>query len=451
MTPTNIDLENKPVGKLLLYYSVPAIIGMISISISHFADRAFIGHGVGSFAISGLALTYPIIMLIQAFGSLVGIGASARISIVLGMKDTPWAERILANGLFITTTFWTLITVFGLLFLEPILTAFGASENTMPYAKNYLRIILPASIFMNIAYGYGSMMRASGYPKKSMFAPIIAMCLHLILAPIFIFVLDAGIKGAAWAMAISRFVSACYVMFHFLSDDSRVRFRRSAFKLQWSIVRNITAIGLSPFLMHVAASAVAIVVNLVLRRHGGDLAIGAYAIVVAYSMLFIMIVAGLCQGMQPIVGYNFGAGKLKRMKDTLLMTIKIGVSVNTVGLLLALLIPTTMMRLFTTDIEIIEIGSRGLFFVFLMAPLFGFQIVTSNFYQSVNKPVLSITMSMLRQLVFFIPFLFIFSNRWGLDGVWYAVVASDFLSVSVAIAVFFWQKRVFYPRKILYS
>jgi len=236
-------------------------------------------------------------------------------------------------------------------------------------------------------------------------------------------------------------------MSHFLKKDSLVRFRRKAFKWQWSIIRNITTIGLSPFLMHVAASVVAIVVNLVLRQHGGDLAIGAYAIVVAYSMLFIMIVAGLCQGMQPIVGYAFGAGKLKRMKDTLLLTIKIGMGVNTVGLLLALLIPTTMMRLFTTDPEIIDIGARGLFFVFLVAPLFGFQIVTSNFYQSVNKPVLSITMSMLRQLVFFVPFLFIFSSRWGLDGVWYAVLVSDFLSVVVAVFVFFWQRRVFYPRK----
>ena len=447
MKQTNLDLENKPVGHLLLHYSVPAIIGMISISISHFADRAFIGHGVGALAISGLALTYPIIMLVQAIGSLVGIGGAARISIVLGMKDIPWAERILTNSLFLTTAFWICITTLGLIFMEPLLIAFGASENTLPYAKEYLKIILPGSIFANIAYSYGNMMRSSGYPKKAMYAPLIAVSLHLILAPIFIFVLNAGIKGAALAFVMSRFVSAGYVMSHFLKKDSLVRFRRKAFKWQWSIIKNITTIGLSPFLMHVAASVVAIVVNLVLRQHGGDLAIGAYAIVVAYSMLFIMIVAGLCQGMQPIVGYAFGAGKLKRMKDTLLLTIKIGMGVNTVGLLLALLIPTTMMRLFTTDPEIIDIGARGLFFVFLVAPLFGFQIVTSNFYQSVNKPVLSITMSMLRQLVFFVPFLFIFSSRWGLDGVWYAVLVSDFLSVVVAVFVFFWQRRVFYPRK----
>jgi len=447
MSQTNLDLENKPVGHLLLHYSVPAIIGMISISISHFADRAFIGHGVGALAISGLALTYPIIMLVQAIGSLVGIGGAARISIVLGMKDIPWAERILTNSLFLTLAFWVFITTLGLIFMEPLLIAFGASENTLPYAKEYLKIILPGSIFANIAYSYGNMMRSSGYPKKAMYAPLIAVSLHLILAPIFIFVLNAGIKGAALAFVMSRFVSAGYVMSHFLKKDSLVRFRRKAFKWQWSIIKNITTIGLSPFLMHVAASVVAIVVNLVLRQHGGDLAIGAYAIVVAYSMLFIMIVAGLCQGMQPIVGYAFGAGKLKRMKDTLLLTIKIGMGVNTVGLLLALLIPTTMMRLFTTDPEIIEIGAHGLFFVFLVAPLFGFQIVTSNFYQSVNKPVLSITMSMLRQLVFFVPFLFIFSNRWGLDGVWYAVLISDFLSVVVAVFVFFWQRRVFYPRK----
>ena len=281
-----------------------------------------------------------------------------------------------------------------------------------------------------------------------MYAPIIAVVLNLILTPIFIFGLDAGIKGAAWAFAISRFVSSCYVMHHFLSSDSRVRFRRATFKLKGYIIRNITAIGLSPFLMHVAASAVAIAVNLVLRRHGGDLAIGAYAIVSAYAMLFIMIIAGLSQGMQPIVGYSFGAGKLKRMKDTLILTIKIGISITSVGLLSVVLFPTQMMRLFTADAELIEIGSRGLFFVFLMMPLFGgFQIICSNFYQSINKPILSITVSLCRQLLFFIPLLLLFSNRWGLDGVWYAVAVSDFLSVILAISVFFWQKRVFYPRK----
>lgn len=443
-----IDLENKPVGKLLLHYSVPAIIGAVSISISHLADRAFIGHGVGSLAVSGLALTYPIAMLIMAFGTLVGVGSAARISIVLGMKDTPWAERILANSLFLSFAFWTLVTILGLIFLEPMLVAFGASENTLPYAKDYLKIIIPTSIFGNISYSYGSMMRASGYPKKSMYAPIIAVVLNLILTPIFIFGLDAGIKGAAWAFAISRFVSSCYVMHHFFSSDSRVRFRRATFKLKGYIIRNITAIGLSPFLMHVAASAVAVVVNLVLREHGGDLAIGAYAIVSAYAMLFIMIIAGLSQGMQPIVGYSFGAGKLKRMKDTLILTIKIGISITSVGLLSVLLFPTQMMRLFTADAELIEIGSRGLFFVFLMMPLFGgFQIICSNFYQSINKPILSITVSLCRQLLFFIPLLLLFSNRWGLDGVWYAVAVSDFLSVILAISVFFWQKRVFYPRK----
>ncbi|MCL2412760.1 MAG: MATE family efflux transporter [Bacteroidales bacterium] len=447
MKQIDIDLERKPVGKLLLHYSVPAIIGAISISLCHLADRAFIGHGVGSFAVSGLALTYPIVMLIMAFGTLVGVGASARISIVLGMKDTPWAERILANSLFLTFTFWSLVTIFGLIFLEPMLIAFGASESTLPYAKDYLKIMIPTSVFGNIAYGYGSMMRASGYPKKSMNAALIAVALNLILAPIFIFGLNGGIKGAAWAAAISRFVSACYVMHHFLSKDSRVKFRQAALKLKWSIIRNVTAIGLSPFLMHVAASVVAIVVNLVLRHHGGDLAIGAYAIVVAYAMLFIMIIAGLSQGMQPIVGYNFGAGKLKRVKDTLLLTIKIGVSINTVGLLLVLLIPTSLLRMFTGDAYLIEMGSRGLFFVFLMMPLLGFQIISGNFYQSINKPVLAIFMSLCRQLLFFIPFLLFFSNRWGLDGVWYAITVSDFLSVIVAVSVFFWQKRVFYPRK----
>jgi putative MATE family efflux protein len=322
---------------------------------------------------------------------------------------------------------------------------FGGSENTIPYAREFLRIVIPGTILVNIAYGYSSMMRASGYPKKSMYALLIGVGLNLILAPIFIFVLKLGISGAAIATTISMFVSASYVMHHFLSKNSRVRFRRHAFKLKWFIVRNVTAIGLSPFLMNVAASAVVMIANLVLRKYGGDLAIGAYSIMGGYAMLFIMITLGICQGMQPIVGYNYGAQKLKRMKDTLLLAIKVGMCINSVGLVCALLIPVPMAKLFTTDAELIGLISHGLIFVFIMSPLIGFQIVTSNFYQSISKPFLSIFMSLCRQILFFVPCLLIFSRIWGLNGVWYAITAADFLSVVVAIIVLLWQRKVFYP------
>lgn len=442
-----LDLETQPVGKLLLQYSIPAIIGTISTSLYNLIDRAFIGQGVGPYAIAGLALTLPIMILIQAFGTLVGVGAAARISIVLGMKDTPWAERILANSLFLTFTFWAITTFFGLMFLDDLLLMFGGSEQTLPYAREFTQIVIPSTIFGNFAYGYSSMMRASGYPKKSMYASLIGVVLNLILAPIFIFWLKLGIRGAAIATTIAMFVSACYVIHHFLSKNSRVRFRRHAFKLKWFIVRNITAIGFSPFSMNIAASAVMMIANLVLRKHGGDLAIGAYSIMGGYAMVFVMITLGVCQGMQPIVGYNYGAQKLKRMKDTLLLAIKVGMGINAVGLVCALLIPTPMARLFTTDAELIEMISHGLIFVFIMAPFIGFQIVTSNFYQSINKPFLSIMMSLCRQILFFVPCMLIFSKIWGLYGVWYAITASDFLSVVVAIVVLLWQRRVFYPRK----
>ncbi len=445
---TQIDLETKPVGKLLLHYSIPAIIGTISTSLYNLIDRAFIGQGVGPYAISGLALTLPILILIQAFGTLVGVGAAARISIVLGMKDTPWAERILANSLFLTLTFWVLTTFFGLTFLDELLMIFGGSEQTIPYAREFMQIMIPASILSNFAYGYSSMMRASGYPKKSMYASLIGVILNLILAPIFIFVLKLGIQGAAIATTISMFVSAVYVIHHFMNKNSRVQFRRCAFKLKWYIVRNVTAIGLSPFLMNIAASAVVMIANLTLRKYGGDLAIGAYAIISGYTMVFVMITLGVCQGMQPIVGYNYGARKLKRMKDTLLLAVKVGIIINSAGLICALLIPTPMARLFTTDAELIKLISHGLIFAFIMAPFIGFQIVTSNFYQSIDKPFLSIMMSLCRQILFFVPLLLIFSRFWGLDGVWYAITASDFLSVVVAFIVLLWQRRVFYPRVV---
>jgi Na+-driven multidrug efflux pump len=267
----------------------------------------------------------------------------------------------------------------------------------------------------------------------------------LVFAPIFIFGFKLGIKGAALATAIATFVSSCYVISHFLNHNSRIYFRTDAFKFDLTIIKNITTIGLSPFLMNATASGIAIIVNSTLRLHGGDLATGAYAIVNSYAMVFTMIVLGLCHGMQPIVGYNFGAGKLKRMKDTLLLTIKVGMGIKTIGLILALLIPMQMARLFTDNTEFTEMAANGLFFVFLLIPLIGFQMVTSNFYQSVNKPALSITMSLSRQLLFFVPCLVFFSNYWGLNGVWYAVTTSDFLSVVVAVSIFVWQKKEFYP------
>ncbi|MEG1762310.1 MAG: MATE family efflux transporter [Bacteroidales bacterium] len=438
------ELETQKVSKLLWKYAVPAVLGTLSMSLYNIVDRIFIGQGVGAYAISGLALTFPIVTIIQAFGTLVGVGASARISIVLGMKDKAWAEKILGNSLVLTLFFWSLLTIFGLLYLDPILLAFGGSEETLPYAREYLRILIPASIFNNFCFSFSNIIRASGSPYDSMKVILIGVVLNVILDPIFIFGFDMGIQGAAYATLISMSVGGFFALRHFMLPSSLLHFRLSAMKLEPKIIRNIIVIGMSPFLMNLAASIVNVFMNQELFQYGGDLAIGAYGIINSYGAFFVMFVIGISQGMQPIVGYNYGAKKLKRMKDTLKLAIKISMGITTFGGIVCVLFPKFLAMVFSSDLELNRITAEGMRYIFLIFPLIGFQIAIANFFQSISKAWLSIMMSLLRQVVFLLPCLYLFSSQWGLLGVWIAAPVSDFMSVCVAAYVLWTQKKVFY-------
>ena len=332
-------LERDKIGSLLLHYSVPAIVGMVVASLYNIVDRVFIGQGVGPLAISGLALTFPLMTLIAAIGTLVGVGASARLSIVLGMKDIKWARNILGNAFILTFVLSAVFITIAMIYLSEILVAFGGSEQTIPYAIDYLKIVIPGSVLTNVSYSFSGMMRASGYPQKSMYTILIGVVLNVILDPIFIFGFGLGIQGAAIATVISMFVSAVFVMNHFFNPKHVVHFEKGCMHLRGYIIRNISSIGMAPFLMNVAACGVNIIMNHQLVRQGGDLAIGAYGILNSYAILIVMSVMGLCQGMQPIVGYNYGAQKYKRMKDTLLLTLRVGTLIMVIGFVVCELFP----------------------------------------------------------------------------------------------------------------
>ncbi len=438
-------LERDKIGSLLLHYSVPAIVGMVVASLYNIVDRVFIGQGVGPLAISGLALTFPLMTLIAAIGTLVGVGASARLSIVLGMKDIKWARNILGNAFILTFVLSTVFITIAMIYLPEILVAFGGSEQTIPYAIDYLKIVIPGSVLTNLSYSFSGMMRASGYPQKSMYTILIGVVLNVILDPLFIFGFGLGIQGAAIATVISMFVSAVFVMSHFFNPKHVVHFEKGCMHLRGYIIRNITSIGMAPFLMNVAACGVNIIMNHQLVRQGGDLAIGAYGILNSYAILIVMSVMGLCQGMQPIVGYNYGAQKYKRMKDTLLLTLRVGTLIMVIGFVVCELFPGLLVSAFTSDPGLKSMAVKGIRLAFIMLPVVGFQIIISNFFQSISKAPKAIFMSLSRQVIFLIPSLYLFSKWFGLTGVWLSIPFSDLLAALVALILILREKRFFYP------
>lgn len=441
-----LGLETTPMGKLLWQYALPAIMGMGANAMYNIADRIFIGQGVGALAISGLALTLPLMLLFTAIGTLVGVGASSRISIVLGMKDKNRAKQILGNATFLTILLSALVITPSMFFLDELLLLFGGSPQTLPYARDFLEIIIPGSIFTNFTYNLANIMRASGYPQKSMRILLSGVLLNLILAPLFIFGFHMGIRGAAIATVLSMFFGFVLAVRHFRSSRSELRLEMGLIKPEWHIIRDILSIGLSPFMMHMTASGVNLVMNQELLKHGGDLAVGAYGIINSFAMLIVMMVMGFCQGMQPIVGYNFGAGKLKRMKDALLLTIRLTFFVMLTGFVGAQFFSKQIARAFTNDPELIEMIVKGMPVYLLALPLVGFQITISNFFLSIGRAGISMFMSLSRQLIFLIPALLLFAHLYGLKGVWIAGPVSDTTATFVAAFFLIRQRKIFYRR-----
>lgn len=432
-------LGTERISTLLLRYAIPAIIAMMASSLYNLMDSIFIGHGVGPMALSGLGITMPLMNLGAAFGSLVGIGASTLLSIKMGQNDQSSALRILGNVIILNTVIGLTYTAIGLPFLDPILTFFGASENTIGYAHSYMLIILAGNVVTHVYLGLNDMLRASGYPGRAMAIMLTAVILNGILNAIFIFGFGWGIEGAAWATIIAQFTAMGLELKHFLDPKHLIHFTRATIRLRRSIVKGILAIGMAPFLMYVCSSVIVILINKSLLHHGGDLYIGAYSNVNRIAMLFIMVVMGLNQGMQPIVGYNFGARKIDRVTRTLKYVVCCAVSVTTTGFLACQLFPRYITMLFTDDATLLDISSHALRIVLAFFPFVGFQMVTSNFFQSIGMAPKAIFLSLTRQLLFLVPFLLILPRFFEADGVWMSMPLADAAATTLA-SILLWQQ-----------
>ena len=424
-------LEREDTGKLLIKYAFPAIVAMIAASLYHIVDSIFIGQKLGALAISGLALTFPLMNIAAAFGSLVGVGGATVMSIRLGEKDVESAKMVLGNVVILNVIIGIGLTLLILPFLTEVLYLFGGSDATIGFARDFMYIILSGNVLTTLYLGLNALLRASGYPHLAMYVTIFSVILNIILLILFILILDFGIAGAACATIIAQFVALVWLIFILLRRNKVIHFTKDIFKLKKKIVIDIFSIGLSPFLMNLAATVVVILINYSLRKHGGDLAIGAYGIINRVGFIFVMVVLGITQGMQPIVGYNYGAKLYGRVLEVLKKGIILGVITMSIAFLLVELFPISISRAFTSDKELTDIASKGFRIVFILFPIIGFQIVCSNFFQSIGKAKKAIFLSLVRQVIVLIPLLIILPLFWGVEGVWLSMPASDLVATVI--------------------
>lgn len=432
-------LGNAPVGKLLTQYSLPAIVGMTLTSLYNIIDSIFIGHGVGALAISGLAITFPLMNLLIAFSTLVGVGGATISSIRLGQKDQKGAEEILGNVAVMCVVNAFVFGGITLLFLDNILRFFGASNDTLPYARDFMQVIVAGSPISYVMIGLNNVMRATGYPKKAMLSSMLTVGCNVVLAPIFIFVFDWGIRGAALATIASQFIGMIWVLAHFANKNSYVRFHRGCFNLRMRIIKNVFGIGMSPFMMNVCACCVTIFINNRLLAYGNDYSIGAFGIINRVQMLFVMIIMGIAQGMQPITGYNFGAERFDRVKQTLKLCIIAATIVTSLGCFLGVVFPQLFVGAFTDDPALVGQSLSALQISVAMFPVVGSQIIICQFFQSVGKAWTAIFLSLSRQLLFLLPGLALLPPIMGINGVWTSMPVSDFLAAAVAVWMLVYQ------------
>lgn len=434
-------LGTESIGKLLTQYAIPAIIAMTASSLYNMADGIFIGQGVGALAISGLALTFPLMNLAAAFGSLVGVGASTLVAVKLGQKNYEGANNVLGNVLVLNVVLGVAFTVVFLSLLDPVLYFFGASEHTISYARDYMRIILYGNVVTHMYLGLNAVLRSSGYPRMAMYATLASVVINCVLTPLFIFGFGWGIEGAAWATVISQVVSLAGQLVHFSKPKQLLHFKKGIYRLRSEIVKGILSIGLSPFLMNLCSCLVVILINRGLKEHGGDMAIGAYGIVNRIAFLFVMVILGFNQGMQPIAGYNYGARLYSRVMDVTRLTMRWAIGVATFGFLLCLFVPDWIVRMFTHDPELIEEAAYGLRIVFAVFPVVGFQMVATNFFLSIGLSKNAIFLSLTRQMIFLVPCLLILPPFLGTLGVWISMPIADLVAAVVTAFVLMRQFR----------
>lgn len=430
------ELGTAPVGKLLLKYSLPAVVGTVISAVYNIIDSIVIGHAIDDpNVVSGIAVTFPVMNVVTALGMLIGAGAATRVSIVMGQKDLRVAQIILGNCVQLTLIIGLLYAATFAIFMDPILRIFGASDNSLPYAREFMLWVLPGCVLMNLTFSYNNVMRASGYPAKAMYTNMIGALINVILAPLFLFGFKWGIRGAAIATDISMLITATWVMSHFFNKSNTLHFVKGTFKFNWPVIRSVLYIGMAPFLINITGSAINAIANNTLLTYGGDNAIAAVVVFNRFVTIFVFIVIGICQGMQPIIGYNYGSGRYNRLIKTFLLAAACGLITTTIGSILGATMPRAIASMFMQDSEQIQCAVNCLKITTLTFWMVGFQIVTTNLFQALGMAGKSIFLSLTRQMIFMVPLLFTLPHIWGLNGVWAAYPISDFLSVLVAIVM----------------
>lgn len=437
MTTTNAttsklnELATRSVGRLLWVYSLPAVVGMLVMQLYNVVDRAFIGHVVGKEAIAGLTITFPVMNITTALGVLIGAGAAARVSILLGNGNPGAARRVLGNALTLTILIGAAyLSVFALC-IDDILRLFGATPVSLPYAREFMIWILPGLFMMNLTYSFNNIMRASGFPTKAMVTMLIGAGLNIVLAPLFIYVLGWGIKGAAIGSDISMAVTTFFVMHHFVSTPGEVHYTRGIYRLRAGVIWSIIGIGAAPAIVNVASCLINIFINKNLIDRGGDDAVASAGVFVTFTSLIVCVIIGICQGMQPVVGYNYGAGLFHRLKRAYLLAVGASTAVCCVGFGVGMLWPESVAAVFNSDPDFVAHTGRSLTMAMTAFWMVGYQIVSTNFLQSIGRVGFSIVLSLSRQVIFLLPILYLMVRRMGLDGIWYSFPISDVCATVV--------------------
>lgn len=436
-----MELGTKPVGGLLMQYAIPAIIAMTASSLYNIIDRAFIGQIVGPEAIAGLGITFPFMNLSGAFGAAVGVGASTCISVKLGQRDYKTAENLLGNTVTLNLIIGLLFMVVCLVFLDPILRFFGASDATLPYAHQFMTVILLGNMITHMYFGMNAVLRAAGKPRHAMYSVLFTVGMNILLIIVFVWWFRWGIRGAAMATISAQSMALCWQLWIFSNKKEVLHLKKGIYKLKANLVRNIISIGISPFLMNTTSCIIVIFMNNQFVHYGGDMAVGAYSIANSVVMVFFMFVIGITQGMQPIVGYNYGAEKYDRMLRCLWLAIASATTILLCGWALSMLFPRQIARIFTTDAELLDLSAKGIRLDMLVFFVVASQAVITNFFQCIGKVRISIFLSLTRQLFMLLPLAYTLPKFWGLDGVWYSMPASDFCSFAMTIPILFWYLK----------
>ena len=437
MNKNQVELGTQSIGKLLLKYSVPAIIGMMVNALYNVVDRIFIGNipQVGSMAIAGLGVTMPILTIALAFGMLVGVGSATNVSIKLGQGKKEEAQNIIGTGMLLSIVLGISLTIIGLIFSEQILKLFGASDVTLYYAKSYTDIIILGTTFSIMAMFFNNIIRGDGNPKLSAIIMAVGCATNIVLDALFIFKFNMGIKGAATATIISQAITAMWGLSYYLRKKSNLEFKLSTVRLNKNAAKSILAIGVSPFAIQLAASLVQVISNQSLKTYGGDLAIGAMATISSISMIFLMPSFGISQGMQPIVGFNYGAKHYDRCKKALQICLLASTCIFMVGAMVIHLAPELLVGMFNNDPELMGITINGLRKYTVTLPILSIGIIGTNYVQSIGKAKVSILLSLLRQCIFLIPLMMILPKFLGLNGVWFAQPVADIIAIVIIAAV----------------